>query len=167
MKKKALMVLLVVAVSLIFTVLLAGTWEYSSEKGHKVKNPWAGQWACAMDSSHAEPMVISLQQLTISRKGTYTGIVKTAIASDTGDDFLLDCTGNGTLTEVREGYATLEGTGVCDLYPDIEADSVADCVGMLKGKNGYLEMRCIDLTQEPDGQEILFLNICKRQDVRR
>ncbi len=130
--------------------------------GHK--NPWAGQWACSVDSSHSEPIIISLQQLTINKNGTYTGIVKTAISSYP-DDFMLDCTGSGTVTEVREGYITMEGTGECEQAPGILAESVADCVGMLRGPHGFHEMRCIDLTQEPDGQELLFTNTCKRQNI--
>ncbi len=128
-------------------------------------NPWAGQWGCAVESSTSEIFVHSVQQLTIDINGAYTGIVTTVLHLAPEDDLILDCTASGTVTEVRDGYATLEGTGECEQFPGLVAESVADCVGMLRGANGFLEMRCIDLTQEPDGRETLLMNICKRQDI--
>ncbi len=171
MKKKALMVSLVVAVSLTFTVFLAGAW--AENRGHKRKNPWAGHWGCSFSTTTASGHdTATVSQMTLSASGDVQGHIKTAmlVKGELPLHLILDCTSAGTWWEIGERYhyIKVETSSICiGMEEEIEVEQELDCAGLLKGKNGYTEMFCIDLTEEKI-KEIVHVTtvLCKRSDLK-
>ncbi len=167
MKKKALMVSLVVAVSLTLTVLLvvAGAGNYHGKGSPpNVKNDWAGQWGCSF-SLTAPSHLATVSQMTIDADGNVTGTIKTAVLPH----LIIDCETVGTQKEIKNHYSEIETQSTCqgEGFSDVVVDGLQECVGLLKGKHGYTEMFCVELSDEEiDGTEQVALVHCKRSDVK-
>ncbi len=171
MKKIALIVLLVVAVSLTFTIFLTGTWAHDPNKSNKVKNVWAGEWGCQYKSSPAPGQHVAvIGQMTLSAKGEFQGNTVRTYASTTMQGHrVLRCSEVGTWSEDEGNYITIKSSVQCEDYADVlEKDS--ECVGLLKGNKGYTEMYCIDLTDEQDSElghiENVFITECKKSESK-
>ncbi len=126
---------------------------------------WVGEWGCSFQISDppAGPQVV-LTQLTIDSNGNATSVTKTATLFPPPFNEI-NCTATGTISELRDHYIRYEVVGRCPLEgSEVEFEQQAECIGLMNEGNGYTELNCIDLTDEPDeeNREHISLATCKK-----
>lgn len=149
--------------ALLGLLLLLGISGCSSDAvSSPVTSDWDGDWGCSFSLSTPSELA-TISQMTIDANGGLTGTIKTAVLPH----LILDFDSVGTLTEIRNHYAQIEMQSTSPDFPDLVVDGLLECVGLLKGSDGYTEMFCLDIADEQiPGTEQVALANCKRSDVK-
>lgn len=142
----------------LFLVAGLGTAKPSQADGSKYR----GQWACSSESqiSFFGP-VAGVWLLEMDKAGNLTGEETTA----SGDPFLeLSATFSGKMNALDNGSIRGQLAAHVTNPPGLP-DSTFEmlCVGMDTRGGRYSEMRCLDVTDEPNGADVVGLVLCKRR----
>ena len=137
---------------------------------------FSGQYACSFEV-YDEPLgpQAAISDLRIRPRGSVKSFTKATTYLDrTTGAHEIDCIGKGKVTRVRGNRITVKTVGECTTAGGVELppiDQVNQCLGSLRGSNGYEALTCLDLTDEgastgvPEIQAISLVH-CNRVDLQ-